>query len=185
MTEEATSTAAGNVVRVVHRKAKPACAAAYEALVRGMLDSASHFPGFVSAQLIPPPSPGGEYQLVQRFASDEALARWNASTERATWLERLRPVSEGDPEYRLLTGLEAWFGPVAVPATSPPPRWRLTVVTWMSIYPTVLLLATVVSPLIAPLPMPLRTAIFTALVAALMSYVVMPRLNRWMLWWLR
>ncbi|HUN90677.1 MAG TPA: antibiotic biosynthesis monooxygenase [Burkholderiaceae bacterium] len=173
------------VVRVVRRRAKAGCDAAYEALIRGMFASAATFPGYVSAQMIPPAQPGGEYQLVQRFASEADLDRWNASTERTTWLERLRTVAEGDPEYRVLSGLEAWFGPTVVPATAPPPRWKMTVVSWMGIFPTVALLLTFVAPLIAPLHFLLRTAIFTALVAILMSYVVMPRLSRWMHWWLR
>lgn len=174
-----------NLVRIVRRRAQPGCEAAYEALVAGMFQAASHFPGYVSAQLIPPGEPGGEYQLVQRFASPADLERWNASDQRAAWLARLRTVADGDPEYRVLTGLEAWFGPAVLPASAPPPRWRMTVVSWMGIFPTVALLLGWVAPLLAPLPFLLRTAIFTALVALLMSYLVMPRLSRWMAWWLR
>jgi antibiotic biosynthesis monooxygenase (ABM) superfamily enzyme len=114
-----------------------------------MFESASHFPGYLSAQLIPPESVQGEYQLVQRFATERDLARWNASKERATWLTRLRPVAEGEPEYRLLTGLEAWFAPSVLPSTSPPPRWRMTVVSWLGIFPTVAFLLTFVAPVSA------------------------------------
>ena len=173
------------VVRIVRRRAKPGCADAYEALIRGMFAQASQFHGYLAAQLIPPSEPGGEYQLVQRFATAADLERWNASAERAVWLQRLQAVSEGDPEYRLLNGLEAWFAPTVVASSSPPKRWRMTVVSWLGIFPTVALLLTFVSPLLAPLPFLLRTALFTAMVAMAMSYVVMPRVSRWMAWWLR
>lgn len=173
------------VLRLVRRRAKPGCEVAYEALIRGMFESASHFPGYLSAQLIPPESVQGEYQLVQRFATERDLARWNASKERATWLTRLRPVAEGEPEYRLLTGLEAWFAPSVLPSTSPPPRWRMTVVSWLGIFPTVAFLLTFVAPVISPLPFIVRTALLTALVAVAMSYVIMPRLTRCMMWWLK
>jgi len=162
------------VFRIVRRRAKPGCARAYE-----------EFPGYLAAELIPPETPDGEYQIVQRFATEADLERWNASPERAAWHERLDPVAEGAPEYRLLTGLDAWFAPTVLPAHSPPPRWRMTVVSWMGIFPTVAVLLTFVSPHLEPLPFLLRTAIFTALVATAMSYLVMPRLTRWMAWWLK
>jgi antibiotic biosynthesis monooxygenase (ABM) superfamily enzyme len=173
------------VFRVVRRRAKPGCEKAYEELVRGMFDEASRFPGYVSANLIPPEKPGGEYQLIQQFATAADLERWNGSPARAVWLERLQPVAEGDPEYRLLNGLEAWFAPAALPVARAPRRWRMVVVSWMGIFPTVALLLSFVAPHLGALPFLPRTAIFTALVAGLMGYVVMPRLSRWMAWWLR
>jgi antibiotic biosynthesis monooxygenase (ABM) superfamily enzyme len=173
------------VFRVVRRRAKPGCALAYEELIRAMFAAASHFPGYLAAELIPPATPDAEYQIIQRFASADDLERWNRSEERATWLERLQTVAHGAPEYRLLTGLDAWFAPPAVPIATPPKRWRMTVVSWLGIFPTVTALLVLFSPLIAPLPFPLRTALFTMLVAVLMSYIVMPRLTSWMAWWLR
>lgn len=173
------------VFRIVRRRAKPGCARAYEELVRAMFDDAKKFPGYLAAELIPPEAPDGEYQIVQRFATEADLERWNASPERAAWHERLNPVAEGDPEYRLLHGLDAWFAPTALPAHKPPPRWRMTVVSWMGIFPTVAVLLAFVAPLLASWPFLLRTAVLTAMVAGLMSYVIMPRLTRWMAWWLK
>jgi len=172
------------VLRIVRRKAKPGCEEAYEALVRAMFVDAAQFPGYLSTQLLPPENSGGEYQILQRFATEADLAGWNASPQRKLWHERLRAVAEGDPEYRLLTGLDAWFAPSSIPANSPPPKWRMTVVSWMGIFPTVSLLLWLVSPLLASWPFLIRTAVFTALVALSMSYLVMPRLSRWMSWWL-
>jgi len=173
------------VIRVVRRRAKAGCEEAYEAMIRAMFHEASQFPGYLAAQLIPPDVVGDEYQLIQRFATEQDLERWNRSTERATWHERLRSVAEGDPDYRVLTGLDAWFGPDVIPATAHPPRWRMTVVSWLGIFPTVTLLLWGVSPVLASLPFLIRTAIFTMLVAIAMSYLVMPRVSRWMSWWLR
>lgn len=173
------------VFRIVRRRAKPGCETAYEALIRGMFEDAARFPGYQSAELIPPAEPQGEYQIIQRFTTEENLAGWNASEIRAVWLERLAQVAEGDPEYRLLTGLDAWFAPTPLPSIRPPARWRMTVVSWLGIFPTVATLLWLVAPWLAPLPFLLRTAVFTALVAVAMSYLVMPRLTRWMKGWLR
>ena len=173
------------VIRVVRRRAKPGCEEAYAAMIRAMFQQASQFPGYQAAQLIAPDMVGGEYQLIQHFATEQDLERWNNSAERAVWQERLRAVAEGDPDYRVLTGLDAWFGPAVLPVSTPPPKWRMTVVSWLGIFPTVSLLLWGVSPYLAGLPFLLRTAIFTALVALSMSYLVMPRVSRWMGWWLR
>ena len=89
------------VFRVVRRRARPDCEAAYEAMVRAMFDEASRFPGYLAAELIPPEVAGGEYQIIQRFATEKDLDRWNASAERATWHERLRAVAASEVEDQL------------------------------------------------------------------------------------
>lgn len=174
-----------NVFRVVRRRVKAGCIPAYEALVKAMFEDARKFPGYLSAELIPPSMPDGEYQIIQRFATEADLERWNISEDRATWMTRLAPVAEGDPEYRLLTGLDAWFAPTALPVTKLPPRWRMTVVSWLGIYPTVTILLMFVTPYLDFLPAMARIAIITMMAAVLMSYVIMPRLTRWLGWWLR
>lgn len=173
------------IVRVVRRRAKPGCEEAYEALIRAMFAQARQFPGYVSMQLIPPDSSGGEYQIIQQFASEADLDNWTSSNERALWQKRLRPVADNDPEYRLLNGLDAWFAPAEIPAHKPPPRWKMTIVSWLGIFPTVAILLWLVAPALSHLPFLIRTGIFTALVAIAMSYVVMPRVSRWMAWWIK
>lgn len=173
------------VFRVVRRRAKAGCAEAYEALVGAMFADARHFPGYVSAELIPPAEPGGDYQIIQRFAQQADLERWQISPVRAEWMERLATVAEGEPEYRLLHGLDAWFGPTLVPAQRMPRRWKMTLLSWCGIFPTVAFLLAFVAPLLAGLPFLLRTAVVTALVAVIMSYLVMPRLTRLAADWLR
>ena len=172
------------VVRVAVRKALPHCGAAYEALLRGMFSDMKAFSGFVSADVIPPPHEGGEYQVVTKFGTEADLERWDRSEAHAGWLNRLDTVAEGSPAYRVITGLEAWFAPEIVPASVHPPRWRMTLATWLGIFPTASLFIGVVAPLLAPLPFLVRTAVLTGLIAFTMSYVVMPRLARWLRPWL-
>lgn len=61
----------------------------------------------------------------------------------------------------------------------------MTVVTWLGIYPIVAFCLWFIAPLLASVPFLLRTAVITAIVVILMSYVVMPRLARWMGGWMR
>jgi len=173
------------VFRMVRRRAKPGCTQAYEALIRAMFEDARRFPGYLSAKLIPPETPDGEYQIIQQFSTESEMDRWSRSEERASWMEKLAPVAEGDPEYRILNGLDAWFAPAAVPVGKTPPRWRMTFLSWVGIYPTVAFLLTFIAPHLEFLSSMMRIAVITMLVAILMSYVIMPRLTRWLGWWLR
>ncbi len=173
------------VVRIVRRRVKPGCEKAYEALVGAMFEDAKRFPGYLAASLLPPALHTDEYQIVQRFASAADLERWNLSGQRQQWMERLAAVAENDPEYRVLHGLEVWFGPAQVPVNKLPPRWKMCFVSWLGIFPTVALLLAYLGSWIAHWPFLLRTACITAIVALLMPYVIMPRLTRWFSNWLR
>jgi len=172
------------VTRVARRRAKAQCENAYEALLRGMIDEMRAFPGFVGAKVVPPATPGEEYQVITEFATQADLERWDTSQAHLTWLARLQPVAEGAPDYRVITGLEAWFTAAIVPASVKPPRWRMTVASWVGIFPTVLFFQWVATPLLDPVPYLPRIAIFTALVAVSMAYIVMPVVARALKPWL-
>ncbi|THF61846.1 antibiotic biosynthesis monooxygenase [Pseudothauera nasutitermitis] len=172
------------LTRIARRRAIPGREAEYEARVREMFAAMRNRAGFLGADLLPPEQAGGDYQIVVRFASEAALQAWDESPERAHSHARLREVAEGEPEFRRLSGLEAWFAPAVVPATMHPPRARMAVVTWLGIFPTVSLVLWLVAPLLQALPFLLRTALLTALIVAVMTWVVMPRLTRLLHGWL-
>lgn len=192
MQAHTSSPAAAPVTRIARRRAQPGREAEYERRVREMFAAMGELPGFLGADLLPPArgdgaregEAGGDYQVVVRFASEAALHAWDVSAARARCHARLREVAEGEPDYRRLSGLEAWFAPAVVPATMHPPRARMAVVTWLGIFPTVSLVLWLVAPLLASWPFLLRTAVLTALIVAVMTWGVMPRLTRWLRGWL-
>lgn len=167
---------AAPVMRIARRRAKSGCDQAYVALVQAMFADARQLPGFLGAELIPPTEDGGDYQVVFRFATQADMDRWDRSPQRALWHRHLHTVAEGDPEYRLLSGLEAWFALPLVATGHPPRRWKMALLTWLGIFPTVSLLLAFVAPHLAALPFLLRTAVITALVVLIMTWGVMPRL---------
>ena len=119
---------AAAVTRIASRRTRPGQEAAYEALVREMFEQMRQTPGFRHGQLVPPEQPGGLYHVISQFDSEAALQSWNASPKRADIHARMRAVAADEPEYRVLTGLEAWFAPAVVPATMhpPTPAWPLS-----------------------------------------------------------
>ena len=89
------------------------------------------------------------------------------------WEERARTLTEGDPVYRQLHGLEAWFR-----SPNPPPRWKMAVATFLGVFPVAMILNLTLSPTIKSWPFILRNAIFNACVVALLTWVVMPLVTR-------
>jgi len=57
-------------------------------------------------------------------------------------------------------------------------------VTWLGIFPTVLLLFLTVAPPMADWALVPRVRVITVLVVVLMTWVVAPRLTRWLDGWL-
>lgn len=176
--------ASAPVTRIARRRAKPGHETEYESLVREMFAIMRPSQGFLGADILPPEEAGGAYQIIVRFASEADLQQWDASPARAAVHQRMRAVAEDEPEYRRLSGLEAWFTSAVVPATMHPPRVRMAIVTWLGIFPTVSLVLWFIAPLLQGVPFLLRTGLLTALIVVTMTWVVMPRLTKFMRSWL-
>ncbi len=181
---EATTSAAaansGRITRIARRRAQPGKEAQYEALIRELFEAMHKTPGFLAAEMVPPEQAGGFYQVIVHFRSEADLQVWDACPARARLHQRIREVADAEPDYRSLSGLEAWFAPAVVPASMHPPRVRMALVTWLGIFPTVSFFLWLVLPYLMGLPFLLRTAVFTALITVTMTWIVMPRLTRLM-----
>ena len=71
------------------------------------------------------------------------------------------------------------------PSHRGPARWKVALITWLGLYPTVLLVSLLLSSLTESWPLALRLLVVTALVVPLMVYVVTPALTRLLAGWLR
>lgn len=144
----------------------------------GISAAAARYPGHLGAGHIRPADPGREHTIVYRFDTKEHFDRWQGSEERAQWVERSRDLIIGEPKAQIATGLEFWFHDPACSYGTPPPAWKQALLTWLGLYPTVLLVAYTVGLLVAPWPVPLRSILTTALSVLLMTWVVMPIVTR-------
>ncbi len=116
----APAAAPARVTRIARRRARPGHEAEYEVDVARDARQDARASRVFWGDLIPPEAPGEEYQLVVRFASEAELQAWDMSDARGALLERMKAVAEGEPEFRKLSGLEAWFEPAVVPADDAP-----------------------------------------------------------------
>ncbi len=64
------------------------------------------------------------------------------------------------------------------------PKWKLAILIWIAIYPTITILFYVLGPYLMPLPIPLRTLCFTLILVPLMVFVLIPTLMKLFSKWL-
>ena len=169
---------------VVTRRVPLANEAAFEALLRQLIQVASTQPGWVASDVLRGAVHNGEreYFIVYRFADEARLRAWDMSPERRALVARIDPLTVGE-RRRELTGLEAWFD--LPPGQPPPSRHRMAVITWLGIWPLVSLALWFLGPYLAKLPFVLRTGVLSASLVLTMTYLVMPRLVKLAGPWLR
>src|SRR6478735_10950060 len=122
----------GPVTVLVARRVQPGKEVQFETWASELTRAASGFDGFLGAGLLRPGHVGELWHVVYRFASADALARWEHSQTRSDLLAHGEQVMSTTHERRM-TGLETWF---EVPGrTAPaPPRWKMFVVTSVVIF---------------------------------------------------
>ena len=179
------------VTVLIARWVAPQSVAAFEAAMQAMLATAAHFPGHLGGQIAPPEADSQRdstepllYHVVFAFDNEAHLAAWQHSAERAHCLEQVLPHTVGSQQLRRVTGLDYWFAAPNSTSKPAPARWRVATVTWLGIFPTVLLLFLTVAPLMADWYLVPRVFVITVLVVVLMTWVVAPRLTRWLHGWL-
>lgn len=168
---------------LVSRRAKPGHEVDLQRTWSQLSEVASHFPGYLGGQLVGPSDPDGAgeprlYHMLFAFDTPEHLRQWQESPERALGLKAIEPHVEGHTVVHELSGLEHWFTPAEARSSAPPPRWKIALITWLGIYPTVLVLFLTIAPYLGSWPLPLRTAILTAVVVVVMTWLVAPTLTK-------
>jgi uncharacterized protein len=177
--------ASGPVTTTVTRRVKPGHEPFYEQFLEGIIAAASRFPGHLGAEVFRPESAAaGPYRVVHHFDTGEHLRAWLDSPEHAAWLQQAEPHVIGPLRRQVLVGLEAWFTLPSQPGAPPPPRSKMAIVTWVTIFPLITLVVVASAPLIGDLPLVARLAVTTLVTVSLMTWVVMPRVTRLLGRWL-
>jgi antibiotic biosynthesis monooxygenase (ABM) superfamily enzyme len=133
-----------------------------------------------------------EYVIIFRFNNYENLRKWENSAIRIEWLRKGRELVVADPDVQKLTGFEFWFTPYykkssdLTPVISPPPRYKMVIVT----IPVISLLLLTLVPQIhfvtemLFIPYSIRFVIAITITVLLMTYLIMPLLTKLLRPWL-
>ena len=165
----------------ITRRVRPGCEAEFQAALREFFQESFNDSAVLGATLLVP-APGSasrEFGILRTFRDEAEREEFYASPLFHAWERRALLLTEGEPEYRNLHGLEAWFR-----SPTPPPRWKMAAVTFTGVYPLTSLLPPLLNRLFAPLPPLLINVATTGLVVLLLTWVIMPQLTRLFRPWL-
>jgi uncharacterized protein len=174
------------VTKIIDRIPRTGMADSLEQAIKNLIAAALRFPGHLGVTVTRPALPVQPgFRLVYRFDTCEHLKAWDESEEHARLAAAADRFTQGEPQRTVLSGLETWFTLPGQPAATPPPRGKITIMTWVGIFPLVYVFGTIVGTILPPdVPSILRVAIVTILVVPAMSYVVGPLLTRLFYKWL-
>src|SRR5436189_5352572 len=166
----------------ITRRVRPGREAEFQQALREFFQTSFRHDGVLGASvLVPPPgSDSREFGILRTFADEKERNAFYASPMFKAWEERARTLTEGEPVYRQLHGLEAWFRSPGVP----PPRGKMATITLLGVYPVSLLIGFILSPQLRKLPLALNLFIVSALIVVCLTWIVMPLLTRLFRRWL-
>jgi uncharacterized protein len=163
----------GPITVVVRHRIRRGKEPEFEEWLRGLSKEALRYPGHLGFSIVrPSDARNPEYTVLFRFDNLEHLEEWENSQVRREWIARLAPLAARSYRRERHTGLEVWFTPPV--GSLQPERYKLVLVTLLSLYPLVLGAQAFVAPLMGNWPIALRTLVTTFIMVCLMTYVVMP-----------
>lgn len=172
----------GTVHIAVTLQVRPGSEQEFEAKLCEFARESLHEPGVTGVHLIEPVpgTAGREYGVLRSFASTEASEAFYKSERFRRWEEDVASLVVGPAIRRPLTGLEAFFRDTHFV----PPRWKMAVVTWLGVFPSVALWSSVLQPVLKSWPHLLMVAVMNVCVVVTLAWGVMPLLTRWFRPWL-
>ncbi|MET7567936.1 hypothetical protein ABZT04_05455 [Streptomyces sp. NPDC005492] len=148
-----------------------------------MLNASAQQPGFMGGGILA--DRDAEWHVVYRFASEGTARAWEDSTDRAQWDVRAADFAR-QTDRRSVRGSKEWFdSQTATPkAPAPPAKWKLWFVNMSAVFPPVLLFNLIVLPYLGGINPLVRTLLLCLCVTALVTWILMPRLQRFLKKWL-
>jgi antibiotic biosynthesis monooxygenase (ABM) superfamily enzyme len=174
------------VTRIIDRIPHSEEEAQLEKAIQRLNAAAAQYEGFLGVTVTRPAQPAQPgFRIVYRFDSPEHLAAWEESQERIDLVSEADGHTVGAPRTEVASGLETWL---TLPPHRPFPtsRLRLATVSWLGIFPLVVVFVAVADLLLPSFIHPvLSLALVTAIVVLVMTYFVGPGLTKLFQKWLR
>ena len=172
------------VTIIVKRRPKPDCIAEFEEIMKGTTQDAMRFEGHLGANIIRPIKHNDFYRIVFKFDSMRHYIAWESSEIRQKWMERYAEVEQGEQEIEVLSGLETWFTLSGEEVLVPPKKYKILLVTWLSIFCLSVSMHFAIKPFIGQLNEVMQIALMTFFMVTLMTYILMPLLTKLFRRWL-
>ena len=124
----------------ITRQVRAGCEAEFQQALREFFQTSFGHGGVWGASMLTPPpgSDSREFGILRTFANEAERDAFYNSQMFKKWDEHARRLTEGEPVYRHLTGLEAWFR-----SPQNPPRWKMALLTWLAVWPVSMIVPSV------------------------------------------
>lgn len=166
---------------LVRRRIKAGAAAEFAELMREFMNVLLQQPGHLGINVIRQTPDSDEYLIFDRFCTIEARRRFTATEEYRVWMDRLGALSETPPVIQESEGLSYWFELPRAGTARPgglPPKWKMSLVTLLGVYPLSMLYPALVLPLTNGWPGWLRGLLIAGLIVGSLTWLVMPFLTK-------
>ena len=168
----------------ITRRVRPGCEAEFQQALREFIEASFSNGAVLGANmLVPlPGSNSSEFGILRTFQSQGERDAFYDSPLFKAWAERAKAFTIGEPVYRQLHGLEAWF---RNPTQPEPPQWKMALLTFIAVWPVSMAVPALLTPLIGR---SVSNIIFAGAVAAgivvVLTWFAMPLLVRFARNWL-
>ncbi len=169
------------VTTVVRRRIRPGAAAEFTELMREFINVLLQQPGHLGVNVIRQAPDSDEYLIFDRFCTVQARRRFTGTEEYREWMERLGAVSDAPPVIEETEGLSYWFEsprPETAGAGGLPPKWKMSLVTLLGVYPLSMLYPALVVPVTSGWPGWARGLMIAGLIVVSLTWLVMPLLTK-------
>jgi antibiotic biosynthesis monooxygenase (ABM) superfamily enzyme len=164
---------------------KPACEQEFERILTEMIAAAEMFEGHLGVNIFRPDNTSNlQYRIVFKFDRHSNYRLWENSEIRKGYLAQIDRLILDKSKLQVLTGLETWFTLSTNKAMLPPPRYKMFLLTWGTIFILINFINRLVIPNLSFLPPPLATLLVSGLMVFAMTYIIMPRVTKLFAKWL-
>ena len=167
------------VTTIISRRVKPGYESAFEQVIVNMTATTRRLEGYPSINILRSfdlNTP--EYWIIFKFDCISKLRRWEKSEVRYKWLMELNKLTLSCSETQIVRGIETWFT-LPTQRTIAPPRYKMALITWLAIFPLIVLINALFAPLLNQLPSIIRSLVLTITLVLLMTYLLMPMMTNY------
>lgn len=165
------------VTTIVRHKVKKEAKSAFEDWLIGISNKVKGYNGFKGRYVIPPKKEEGDYIVVFQFDTIENLTFWMESKDRLEEIEKLKLLAVEETELNFEEGIDFWFTTPEMKVQGPP-KWKMAIITWIAVYPMVIMLLYFYGALFPLLALPLKVLFVTLTLVPLLTWFLMPSLTK-------
>jgi len=180
----------GPVTVSITRRVDPGAEDQMLAWLRAGTQLSERFDGFLGSGWIRPSPESVEWHMLYRFADDESLQTWEASSQRQWWIDSAQGFMEAS-SHEKRTGIEGWFDePSRVdvadlrPPPPAPPRWKQMCSIFLVFFPLSVAANYASREMLPDAWLPLRVLASVVVMTPIMTYFALPWITRLLSPWL-